>query len=319
MQENRRRKTNTAVIAESDSRDVTEEKLDGFEEEEIVKEPTKTRAGVWSEDCSFVSDLHCIPPGPARKFSMEEMVRRESIQGTFRLVSSHNYDLFLQSVGCGPLSLNMVMRSASVISILRVTLLRTTNYSNSGITFRLLTSTGGSVVRPPSRRGRWRGTPPAAGRWSSTSFLKESQRKCSIFSCLTSIICDGLVWAGGWLGPEKSDEHSPLGQVSEQPQTGPVGFQGSGEVVRIKNKINKSQSSLSRLIQFVVSICFRSSTRTERWSSGWRRTILTFWWWPTCWPRPGSGPHGGWEELVAGLAPPSRGDTASSELYLATQ
>ena len=46
MQENRRRKINTAVIAESGSRDVTEEKLVGLEEEEIVKEPTKTRAGV---------------------------------------------------------------------------------------------------------------------------------------------------------------------------------------------------------------------------------------------------------------------------------
>ena len=47
MQENRRRKINTAVIAESGPRDVTEEeKLDGLEEEEIVKEPTKTRAGV---------------------------------------------------------------------------------------------------------------------------------------------------------------------------------------------------------------------------------------------------------------------------------
>ena len=257
MQENRRRKINTAVIAESGSRDVTEEeKLDGLEEEEIVKEPTKTRAGVWSEDCSFVSSS-TIPPGPARKFSVEEMVRRESIQGTFRLVSSHNYDLFLRSVGCGPLSLNMVMRSASVISILRVTLLGTADYSNSGIPFRLLTSTGGSVVRPPSRRGRWLGTPPAAGRWSSTSFLKESQRKCSLFSCF-SIICDGLVWAGGWLGPEESDQHSPLGQVSQQSQTGPVGFQGSGQVVR-NEKVKSEQISIFiitelRLIQFAVSM-----------------------------------------------------------------
>ena len=51
------------------------------------------------------------------------MRRRESIQGTFRLESSHNYQQFLRSVGCGPLSLNMVMRSASIISIMRVTVM----------------------------------------------------------------------------------------------------------------------------------------------------------------------------------------------------
>ena len=49
------------------------------------------------------------------------MRRRESLQGTFRLVSSSNYENFLRSVGCGPLSLSMVMRSASMLSIHRVT------------------------------------------------------------------------------------------------------------------------------------------------------------------------------------------------------
>ena len=49
------------------------------------------------------------------------MRRRETLQGTFRLVSSSNYENFLRSVGCGPLSLTMVMRSASVLSIDRVT------------------------------------------------------------------------------------------------------------------------------------------------------------------------------------------------------
>ena len=49
------------------------------------------------------------------------MRRRETLQGTFRLVSSNNYENFLRSVGCGPLSLTMVMRSASVLSIDRVT------------------------------------------------------------------------------------------------------------------------------------------------------------------------------------------------------
>ena len=35
-------------------------------------------------------------------------------------MSSSNYESFLRSVGCGPLSLNMVMRSASMLSIHRV-------------------------------------------------------------------------------------------------------------------------------------------------------------------------------------------------------
>ena len=55
------------------------------------------------------------------------MRRRESIQGTFRLESSHNYQQFLRSVGCGPLSLNMVMRSASIISIMRVNVMAPLN------------------------------------------------------------------------------------------------------------------------------------------------------------------------------------------------
>ena len=45
MMENRRRKINTALIGEgSDSLDVTEEKIDEFKEEEIVKE-SKSKKG----------------------------------------------------------------------------------------------------------------------------------------------------------------------------------------------------------------------------------------------------------------------------------
>ena len=51
---------------------------------------------------------------------MQDMRSWESIQGTFRLVSCQNYEEFLRAVGCGPLSLNMVMRSASIMSIQRV-------------------------------------------------------------------------------------------------------------------------------------------------------------------------------------------------------
>ena len=64
---------------------------------------------------------------PIRKYSAEDLRRWETLQGTFRLVSSSNYENFLRSVGCGPLSLSMVMRSASMLSIDRVSSLTTGN------------------------------------------------------------------------------------------------------------------------------------------------------------------------------------------------
>ena len=43
-----------------------------------------------------------------------------SLPGCYKLVTSEGYEDFLRAVGCGPLSLNMVMRSASFIEIARV-------------------------------------------------------------------------------------------------------------------------------------------------------------------------------------------------------
>ena len=57
-----------------------------------------------------------------RKFSLQSRSTKYNnlLQGTFRLVSSEGYENYLRSVGCGPLSLNMVLRSACVIAIERV-------------------------------------------------------------------------------------------------------------------------------------------------------------------------------------------------------
>ena len=45
---------------------------------------------------------------------------QSSLPGSYKLVSSEGYEEYLRAVGCGPLSLNMVMRSASFIEIQRV-------------------------------------------------------------------------------------------------------------------------------------------------------------------------------------------------------
>lgn len=57
-----------------------------------------------------------------RKFSLASArsLPQSSLPGCYKLVTSEGYEDFLRAVGCGPLSLNMVMRSASFIEIARV-------------------------------------------------------------------------------------------------------------------------------------------------------------------------------------------------------
>ena len=57
-----------------------------------------------------------------RKFSLasSRSLPQTSLPGCYKLVTSEGYEDFLRAVGCGPLSLNMVMRSASFIEIARV-------------------------------------------------------------------------------------------------------------------------------------------------------------------------------------------------------
>ena len=57
-----------------------------------------------------------------RKFSLASArsLPQTSLPGCYKLVNSEGYEDFLRAVGCGPLSLNMVMRSASFIEIARV-------------------------------------------------------------------------------------------------------------------------------------------------------------------------------------------------------
>ena len=57
-----------------------------------------------------------------RKFSLASArsMPQSSLPGCYKLVTSQGYEEFLRAVGCGPLSLNMVMRSASFIEIGRV-------------------------------------------------------------------------------------------------------------------------------------------------------------------------------------------------------
>ena len=57
-----------------------------------------------------------------RKFSLasSRTFPQSSLPGSYKLVSSEGYEEYLRAVGCGPLSLNMVMRSASFIEIQRV-------------------------------------------------------------------------------------------------------------------------------------------------------------------------------------------------------
>ena len=46
----------------------------------------------------------------------------DHLQGTFSLVTSHNFDQFLRKIGTGPLSLNMVMRASVLLTIVKVIL-----------------------------------------------------------------------------------------------------------------------------------------------------------------------------------------------------
>lgn len=100
MQKKRSRKQNIA----SQNKEAPEDtELDNFP----VQHPRKMSAPI---------------SGPLRKFSMTGNINnmKTRIQGSFRLISSEGYEEFLRAVGCGPLSLCMVMRAASVVSIEKV-------------------------------------------------------------------------------------------------------------------------------------------------------------------------------------------------------
>ena len=64
-----------------------------------------------------------------RKFSLasSRSLPQTSLAGCYKLVNSEGYEDFLRAVGCGPLSLNMVMRSASFIEIGRVSVNKESN------------------------------------------------------------------------------------------------------------------------------------------------------------------------------------------------
>ena len=49
-----------------------------------------------------------------------QAAKMDSLQGTFQQISSKNYEDFLKKVGCGPLSLTMVMRAKIKLTILKV-------------------------------------------------------------------------------------------------------------------------------------------------------------------------------------------------------
>ena len=119
MQKNRMRKTNTALILKSsDSHD--EQRQEGQNVDEFEEKVSETKTIKGSPNIYNLLKLKQQYSAPIRKFSVDDIKRWEKIQGTFRLVSSNNYENFLRSVGCGPLSLSMVMRSACLLSIHRV-------------------------------------------------------------------------------------------------------------------------------------------------------------------------------------------------------
>ena len=49
-----------------------------------------------------------------------EFKEPDLLQGSFRLFASKNYEEFLRNIGTGPLSLNMVMRASSTLTIIKV-------------------------------------------------------------------------------------------------------------------------------------------------------------------------------------------------------
>ena len=74
------------------------------------------------EEVSFPGRSNKVAVKLGRKFSLasSRSLPQTSLPGCYKLVTSEGYEDFLRAVGCGPLSLNMVMRSASFIEIGRV-------------------------------------------------------------------------------------------------------------------------------------------------------------------------------------------------------
>ena len=77
------------------------------------------------EEVSFPGRSNKVAVKLGRKFSLasSRSLPQTSLPGCYKLVTSEGYEDFLRAVGCGPLSLNMVMRSASFIEIGRVSMI----------------------------------------------------------------------------------------------------------------------------------------------------------------------------------------------------
>ena len=77
------------------------------------------------EEVSFPGRSNKVAAKLGRKFSLasSRSLPQTSLPGCYKLVTSEGYEDFLRAVGCGPLSLNMVMRSASFIEIGRVSVI----------------------------------------------------------------------------------------------------------------------------------------------------------------------------------------------------
>ena len=79
-----------------------------------------------------------------RKFSLASTrsLPQSSLPGCYKLVTSQGHEDFLRAVGCGPLSLNMVMRSASFIEIGRVRVITAMQSDNEMIIHILISDAG---------------------------------------------------------------------------------------------------------------------------------------------------------------------------------
>ena len=71
---------------------------------------------------NLVSPVHLPSARRRSSFSLKKLAPAKPVpvEGTYKLIGCGNYEKFLQAVGTGPLSLNMVMRASVVMSITQV-------------------------------------------------------------------------------------------------------------------------------------------------------------------------------------------------------
>ena len=88
------------VIKEDEETEVKEERQDNVSEESVVYNKERRR----SSFC--LAKLAPAPPDP--------------VEGTWKMIQCHHYEKYLEKIGTGPLSLNMVMRARVVVTISQV-------------------------------------------------------------------------------------------------------------------------------------------------------------------------------------------------------